>query len=485
MLTCEDILAIYKTGPEAVIFVIQRLETIIEKQAIRIDELEEHGKLLESHLNQNSRNSNKPPSTDFFVKEKTNPKSRRIKSDKKTGGQEGHPGTTLDMVINPDQEIEHSLHWCEECGCSLENMEVENYEIRQVFDIPPISLIVTEHKSQIKTCPHCGKLNKAVFPESVKYPVQYGPNILASVIYCKNYQFIPYERISEFFYDIMGIKICSATIIRAERVCFRNLEDFENVIREKLKASPVIHCDETGMKINKEGYWLHVVSNNKYTCYLAHPKRGSKAMDAMGILPQFKGVAVHDGWKPYNNYKCDHALCNAHLQRELTGIEENYKQQLAKDMNELLAEMKKYADKCKEKTQELDFEKIKALEKRFNDIVIKGIEENPPSLNPVKQGKRGRNPKTKARNLLERFIKHKEKILRFLTDLRVPFENNQAERDIRMMKLQQKISGTFRTIQGAEAFCRIRAYISTIRKNGLNVIEAIIEALKGAPITIL
>ena len=208
-------------------------------------------------------------------------------------------------------------------------------------------------------------------------------------------------------------------------------------------------------------------------------------MDAMGILPQFKGVAVHDGWKPYNNYKCDHALCNAHLQRELTGIEENYKQQWAKDMNELLAEMKKYADKCKEKTQELDFEKIKALEKRFNDIVIKGIEENPPSLNPVKQGKRGRNPKTKARNLLERFIKHKEKILRFLTDLRVPFENNQAERDIRMMKLQQKISGTFRTIQGAEAFCRIRAYISTIRKNGLNVIEAIIEALKGAPITIL
>ncbi len=484
MLTCEDILAIYKTGPEAVIFVIQRLETIIEKQAIRIDELEEHGKLLESHLNQNSRNSNRPPSTDFFVKEKTNPKSRRIKSDKKTGGQEGHPGTTLDMVINPDQEIEHSLHWCEECGCSLENMEVENYEIRQVFDIPPISLIVTEHKSQIKTCPHCGKLNKAVFPESVKYPVQYGPNILASAIYCKNYQFIPYERISEFFYDIMGIKICSATIIRAERVCFRNLEDFENVIREKLKASTVIHCDETGMKINKEGYWLHVVSNDKYTCYLAHPKRGSEAMDAMGILPQFKGIAVHDGWKPYNNYDCDHALCNAHLQRELTGIEENYKQQWAKDMNELLAEMKKYADECKEKTQELDFEKIKAFGERFNDIVIKGIEENPPSLNPVKQGKCGRNPKTKARNLLERFIEHKEKILRFLTDLRVPFENNQAERDIRMMKLQQKISGTFRTTRGAEAFCRIRAYISTIRKNNLPVLEGVLAALQGTPLTI-
>jgi transposase len=376
------------------------------------------------------------------------------------------------------------LHYCEECGYTLENIEVETYEIRQVFDIPPVNLIVTEHKSQIKNCPYCGKLNKAAFPDSVKYPVQYGPNILASAIYCKNYQFIPYERISGFFDDIMGIKICSATIIRAERECFRNLEEFENMIKEKLKASPVIHCDETGMKIKKEGYWLHVVSNDKYTCYLAHPKRGSEAMDAIGILPEFRGIAVHDGWKSYNKYECGHALCNAHLQRELTGIEENYKQRWAKDMNELLTEMKKYTDECKEQIQELDFEQIKTLEKRFDAIVMNGIEENPPSLNPEKKGKRGMNPKTKARNLLDRFIEHKEKILRFLNNLKVPFENNQAERDIRMMKLQQKISGTFRTTQGAEAFCRIRAYISTVRKNGFNVIEAILAALKGAPLTI-
>ncbi len=327
-------------------------------------------------------------------------------------------------------------------------------------------------------------MNKAVFPKSIKYPVQYGPNILASAIYCKNYQFIPYKRISEFFDDVMGIKICSATIIRAERECFRNLEDFENVIREKLTASPVIHCDETGMKIEGKRHWLHVASNDKYTCYLAHPKRGSEAMDDMGVLPEFKGTAVHDGWKSYNGYDCDHALCNAHLQRELTGIEENYKQQWAKEMNELLTEIKKYTDECKEQVKDLDFEQIKALEERFNVIVMKGIEENPPFLNPQRKGKRGANPKTKARNLLERFIEHKEKILRFLTDLKVPFENNQAERDIRMMKLQQKISGTFRTTKGAEAFCRIRAYISTIRKNNLPVIEGILAALKGAPITI-
>ncbi|HIH94153.1 TPA: transposase, partial [Methanosarcina acetivorans] len=183
-------------------------------------------------------------------------------------------------------------------------------------------------------------------------------------------------------------------------------------------------------------------------------------------------------------YDCDHALCNAHLPRELTGIEQNSKQQWAKEMNELLTEMKKYTDECKEQLKELDFEQIKALEERFDAAVMKGIEENPLALNPEKQGKRGKKPKTKARNLLDRFIEHKEKILRFLTDLKVPFENNQAERDIRMMKLQQKISGTFRTIQGAEAFCRIRAYISTIRKNGLSVLEGIIAVLKGAPLTI-
>jgi transposase len=377
------------------------------------------------------------------------------------------------------------LSCCKECGHTLENVEVKAYERRQVFDIPPVNLIVTEHRSQIKTCLHCGSSNKAVFPESVKYPVQYGPNILASAVYCKNHHFIPYERISEFFDDIMGIKICPATIIKAERECFQNLEEFESVIREKLLASPVIHCDETGMKIEGKRHWLHVASNDKYTCYFAHSKRGSEAINAMGILPEFKGVAVHDGWKPYNNYDCDHALCNAHLLRELTGIEENYKQQWAKEMNELLTDMKKYADECKEQIQELDFEQIKALEERFDAIISRGIEENPLSLNPEKKGKRGKSPKTKARNLLERFIEHKEKILRFLTDLKVPFENNQAERDVRMMKLQQKISGTFRTIQGAEAFCRIRAYISTIRKNGLPVLEGIIAALKGAPLNIL
>jgi transposase len=472
----DEILALCASIPEVVAY-IESLES-------QINELNERLQILEARLNQNSRNSSKPPSTDFSVKQKPNPKSRRKKSGKKPGGQEGHSGTTLNMVNKPDEVIEHPLSCCEECGCILENIEVEAYEIRQIFDIPPVNLIVTEHRGQIKTCTQCGKLNKAFFPESVKYPVQYGPNILSSAVYLKNYQFIPYDRICEFFNDIMGIKICSATIIKAEKECFGNLEKFENVIRDKLKASPVVHCDETGMRVEGIRHWLHVVSDNKYTFYLVHSKRGSEAMDFMGILPQYKGIAVHDGFKSYNKYECDHALCNAHLQRELTGIEENYKQQWAKEMNELLTEMKKYTDDCKEQIQEYDLEQIITLEKRFDDIVGRGVEENPTSLNPEKKGKRGISPKTKARNLLDRFIEYKEKILRFLKDLRVPFENNQAERDLRMMKLQQKISGTFRTTRGAEAFCRIRAYISTIRKNDLNVLEGIRAALQGIPLNI-
>jgi transposase len=473
----EEILALCASNPEAIVAYVESLES-------QIKELSERLQALEARLNQNSRNSSKPPSTDFSVKTKPNPKSRRQKSGKKPGGQEGHSGTTLDMVPNPDEIIEHSLSYCKECGSTLENVKVESYEVRQVFDIPPVKLVVTEHRSQIKTCPQCGKPNKAVFPESVKYPVQYGPNILASAVYCKNYQFIPYDRICEFFNDIMGIKICPATIIKAERECFQNLGEFENRIQEKLKASPVVNCDETGMKVEGKRHWLHVVSNDKYTCYLAHQKRGSEATDAMGILPEFKGVAVHDGWKSYYNYECDHALCNAHLQRELTGIEENYKQQWSKEMNELLKEAKKYTDECKDQIQELDVEKVEGFEKKYDIIVMKGIDENPTSQNPQRKGKRGLNPKTKARNLLDRFIEHKEEILKFLKDLKVPFENNQAERDIRMMKLQQKISGTFRTTRGAEAFCRIRAYISTIRKNSLPVLEGILAAIKGTPLTI-
>lgn len=346
-----------------------------------------------------------------------------------------------------------------------------------------MQIIVTEHRCEIKKCPHCGKVNKGSFPESIKFPIQYGPRLLASILYLKNYQLIPYERTCDLVEDFYGIRISPATIKRAENECFQNLEPFEEAAMKHLLASPSAHCDETGMRVLGKKWWLHVVSNSRWTYYFPHPKRGREAIDALGFLPKYNGVAVHDGYLSYNKYGCEHALCNAHLKRELTGIEENFKQQWAKKINELLSEMKKYTDECKEIEIPIDLEKVREFEEIYEAIIQEGIEENPPpDITKDQVKKRGKTAQTKAKNLLDRFMLYKEQILRFLNDLRVAFDNNQAERDIRMMKLQQKISGTFRSIEGAVAFCRIRAYISSIRKNGLNAMDAIIAALNGAPL---
>jgi transposase len=294
---------------------------------------------------------------------------------------------------------------------------------------------------------------------------------------------LPYERTCDLVEDFYGIRISPATIRRAEKECFQNLEPFEKAAMEHLLTSHSAHCDETGMRVLGTKWWLHVVSNNLWTYYFPHPKRGTEAMDALGFLPQYKGVAVHDGYSSYNKYGCEHALCNAHLKRELNGIEENFEQQWTKKINELLSEMKKYTDECREMEIQIDPEKVREFEQIYDAIMQEGIKEN-PQPNPLKEQvkKRGRTAQTKAKNLLDRFIVHKEPILKFLNNLRVAFDNNQAERDIRMMKLQQKISGTFRSIEGAVAFCRIRAYISSIKKNELNVMDAILTALKGAPL---
>lgn len=293
---------------------------------------------------------------------------------------------------------------------------------------------------------------------------------------------IPYKRICDLVEDFYGISISPATIKRAEKECFQNLESFEKSVFEHLHNSHVVHCDETGMRVKGTRWWLHVVSNSKLTLYFAHPKRGSEAMNALGFLSKFNGVVVHDGWASYNMYGCEHALCNAHLKRDLTGIEENFEQKWAKKVNELLSEVKKYTDECREMEIPIDPIKVRAFEEIYDEIIQEGIEENPPPDTSEQVKKRGKTAQTKAKNLLDRFIKYKEQILRFLNDLRVPFDNNQAERDIRMMKLQQKISGTFRSIEGAVAFCRIRGYISTIRKNSLNVMDAIRAALNEAPL---
>lgn len=479
----EEILIVYEAGPEAVITLINTIiaenQKIIDQQAIRISELEDRVKYLEERLNKNSQNSSKPPSTDYLPPKKPNPKSQRIKSGKKPGGQKGHNGTTLMMVDNPVETKLYTVDRCKKCGKYLHNEIAKDFERRQVFDIPPVKISAIEHRVEIKKC-SCGCTNYAEFPQNVRFPVQYGQRITSLAVYLHDYQLIPYDRCCQLLKDIYGCEISPATLIRAENICFENLKPFDDEIKQLLSQSPVLHFDETGLRINGKRNWLHVACTSQMTHYMAHAKRGSEAMDTIGILPGFNGVAVHDFWSSYFKYLCNHALCNTHLTRELTGIYENYSQLWSYDMKALLHEIKSCVDETRKISDFLEPDQIRYFEEKYDAIVKIGLEENPPPL--IVQGqpkKRGRKKQTTAKNLLDRFIGYKDGILRFMHDFEVPFENNQAERDVRMMKVQQKISGTFRSSQGADTFCRIRGYISTVKKNKLSVIDAIMDAFSG------
>ena len=473
----EEILATYEAGPEAVIKLVNTLMATIFEQSEQITALQERVKILEAQLHKNSRNSSKPPSTDGFFK----PRSQRQKSDKPVGGQKGHPGHTLQMVDNPHRTIIHRVSRCNNCGSSLEETQAIGYERRQVFDLPPIKVEITEHQAEKRLCPHCGCLNKASFPEEIQQPVQYGPRLKAIAVYLSQYQLLPYERASELFADLFGHQLSQATLVNANQTAYEILEPAEQEIKRQVVDSPVVHVDETGMGVNGKREWLHVASTGILTCYAAHPKRGHEATEAMGILPDFQGVAVHDFWKPYFKYDCRHALCNAHHLRELTGILEQDKQEWAKDMIDLLLEIKKAVDKRRTVADKLNPVQIKGFEERYDQVIETGMAENPPPISRGQPGRRGRKKQSKAKNLLDRLHEHRQKALAFMYDFNVPFDNNQAERDARMMKVQQKISGTFRSAQGANIFCRIRGYISTVRKNSLSVIDAIQAAFEGHP----
>jgi len=482
-ITSDEILAVYEAGPEAVITLIKGIQSenqkIIEQQATTIIELEDRVKSLEVTLNKNSHNSSKPPSTDSLAREKPKPKSSRIKSGKKPGGQPGHVGKTLAFVDNPDKTIVHKVKRCKNCGKNMEEEIATDYERRQVFDIPPIKIFVEEHKAEIKKC-SCGCTNIADFPEEVKSSVQYGPRITSSAVYLHDYQLIPYDRCCELLSDICGCELSPATLIKAENTCFEKLEPFEIEIKKLLSHSPVVHFDETGSRVNGQRHWLHVASTSQMTYYMVHAKRGSIAMDAMAILPGFTGTAVHDFWSPYFKYDCNHSLCNTHTTRELTGISENYFQKWSNEMKALLFEIKDCVDETRKISDSLEPDQIRIFEEKYDRMTKIGFEENPPPLIPENQTKKpGRKRQSKSKNLLDRFADYKNDILRFMHDFDVPFENNLAERDVRMMKVQQKISGTFRSSHGADMFCRIRGYISTVKKNKISVIDSIMDAFSG------
>lgn len=459
---------------------IEALWAQVQLQKRQIERLEARVKELESQVSKNSRNSSKPPSSDGLKKPK--PQSERKRSGRKPGGQKGHVGSTLEQVEEPDHIEVHRVTQCEHCGESLEGTEAEDVERRQVFDLPPVKLEVTEHQGEIKCCPGCEEKTRATFPAGVAYSVQYGPRLKGTAVYLNQYQLLPLQRTKELFFDLFGHVLSEGTLVNANEECSRNLEGTEEIIKDSIRQSEAAHFDETGVRVEAQTEWLHSASTPELTFYRVHEKRGTEAMDALGILPSFEGTAIHDHWKPYFQYDCEHALCNAHHLRELTFIHEQYQQAWAKDMIDLLLKAKE-ATEASPSNSLLEQPRTKAnLERRYDDIIKTGFQANPAPTDNGQPKKRGRKKQSKPKNLLDRLRDYKDQVLEFISDPLVPFDNNQGERDIRMTKVQQKISGSFRSKKGADIFCRIRGYISTVRKNNLNVMDALASTFIDQPI---
>lgn len=474
MMTREEILAIYKSGPEAMIALVETLFLQIEQLTARVKE-------LEGQLAKDSHNSSRPPSSDGL---KAKPKSLRRPSGKKPGGQTSHQGHTLQMVETPKRIVTHSPEKCTACGADLRGTVAKCYERRQVFDLPKIELEVTEHRAENKCCPNCQALTKGQFPPLVTNSVQYGPQVKALGIYFLQYNLLPYERTCKLFEDVFGCNLSEATLQDAVTTCADNLVETEQHIKDGVTQAAVTDFDETGMRILKKCHWLHVASTPDLTYYATHPKRGKVAMDAIEILPRFKGTAVHDGWNSYYHYGCKHGLCNAHHLRELIFLEEQEEQPWATGMKRLLLNIKEQVDRKKrEGAADLPEELERQFVAQYHQILQQGLQANPPPHSVIFD-KRGRKKQSKAKNLLDRLQAHWQAVLAFMYDFRVPFDNNLAERDLRMMKVRQKVSGCFRTLAGATRFCRIRGYLSTIRKQGHNILNAIFQAFIGSPIPI-
>ena len=468
MLTREEARAIYDAGAEPSVEALCAL-------SLEVDQLGERVKALEGQLATNSRNSSKPPSSDGPRKPK--PRSLRRRGERKPGGQKGHPGHTLKSVEHPDHTVVHRVGECEECHAPLGDERPTETHKRQVFDLPPPqALESTEHQAEIKRCPHCGHVNKAAFPEGVNAPVQYGPRVKAIAVYLRQYQLLPSQRTCELFSDLFSCELSEGTLANILEAAHGLLAEPVAEIARQITAAPVAHFDETGCSVNARRQWLHVACTDKLTYYQVHPKRGTEAMDHIGILPKFTGRAIHDHWKPYLTYLCDHGLCNAHHLRELVFVHEQHAQSWAEHMIECLLAIKETVDQARTTTDRLSERQIRDFEARYQRVLDEGYAENPLPTPPPGKKKRGRRKKTKPRNLLERLDDYRTQTLAFMYDFNVPFDNNQAERDGRMVKVQQKISGTFRSEAGAGAFCRIRSYISTVRKHAVNVIEAMLGA---------
>jgi len=451
------------------------------------------GAEVTAEVKRDSHNSGLPPALDLPGAKAANAvrrtRSLRRKSGKHVGGQVGHRGATLHQVEFPDRLRVHAPQHCRECKASLAECSVVGYSRRQVFDLPPVVLEITEHWAQVKRCDSCGVRTKAGFPRGVNAPVQYGQRVRAVATYLHKYQLLPFARTSEAMRDLFACSISPGTVETTRHRAAAKLVGVEEQIKTGIKAAAVMGADETGLRVAGKSHWIHVARTDALTHYGYDARRGKMAMDAIGILPQYQGVCVRDGWFSYDEYRqATHALCNVHLLRELVYVEEVSAEQgqWTRPLAKLLLDIKATVERAKGQGEtKLSDEQLLLFTTRYDRLVKRAARLNPPAKaeKPDPLSKRYRVVKVKRRDpaspLIYRLDTKREQVLRFMTDFRVPFDNNGSERDIRMVKLQQKIGGCFRTPTGAEAFCRIRSYLSSARKQGHSPLTALERAFAG------
>ena len=441
---------------------------------------------LEARLAKDSHNSSKPPSSDGLRRK---PKSLRQKSGKQRGAQPGHPGHRVSLVAAPDTIHTHRPGQCSVCHHDLPSDAPSWVERRQVSELPPLRLQITEHQILHVRCPACGATTAAEAPAGVRAPQQYGPRLRALCAYLVQQQFVPYVRVRELLADVLGAALSVGTLVNLVRQGAERLQEVEREIKAALRQAPVLHHDETGLRVvGAEGArleWTHVACTPTLTHYARHAARGATALEAIGILPGYRGVSVHDGWTSYRHFHTvRHALCNAHHLRELTFVEEELQQAWAGHLKALLREMRMAVEQaCSSGASCLEHTVRDEFIARYEALLGEGLAQNPlPPPHGAPQ--RGRRKQSPVRNLLDRLWTYEHEALLFLDDFAVPFDNNQAERDLRMVKVQQKVSGTFCSDAGADAFCRIRSVCSTWRKQGRSVLDALTHAFAGHPLSL-
>jgi transposase len=454
---------------------IEDLEGMLMSALLRIEE-------LERRLAKDSHTSSKPPSSDGLGRKR---RTYRQKSGKPSGGQEGHSGHTLLPTLSPDIMVVHRPTHCEHCQDNLQQEAGRVKERRQLHDLPELRLQVTEHQIEEICCPICQHWTPGSFPPGVDAPTQYGPGVQALAVYLSQFQLLPMERVCEALEDLCQCRLSEGTLVNWIAEAATRLEPTIQRIKTLVGASALQHADETGIRIKGLLHWVHVNSTRFLTVYSWHRKRGQEALEHIGIWPHFTGRAMHDRWVSYDHYSCAHSICGAHLLRDCLYVAEQEKQPWAQEMFDLLLSMAQAADHWRSQgARTLPKEERDYWIAQYFAVLVVGFAvhsaQAPPESRTVSP-KSGRTKQDASKNLLDALLTRAEQVLSFLDDLSVPFTNNLAERDLRMIKVQQKISGTFRSSQGATAFCIIRSYLSTMRKQGRSMLGAMAAVFAGFP----